>query len=371
MEGTVIIGVPKEIKTEEYRVGLTPDGVVELVKAGSKVLIETGAGVGSGFSDDDYSKVGAKIVDQKTAWSGHMVVKVKEPLPSEYKFLRPDLILFTYLHLPGNPELALELLTKKVFAIAYETVKDENGKRVLLRAMSKIAGELAVIKGMFYLQKPHGKGILLSRNDNAHLVVIGKGVAGQAAIDSALKMGVNRVSVFDLNPQIENLGAFGYMEYVSTPKNISKVLPTADLVISAPAGLGKKAPIVITREMLKLMEPGSVIVDISIDEGGSLETSRAMSHEDPVYIEEGIIHYCVPNMPGAVPRDSTIALTKDTLPYILKIVEAIKDKKTTVDVMDGGIETIEGFIVYNNLAQTLIAQDKVFENFPVLIGASA
>lgn len=357
----MIVGVPKEIKIGENRVGMTPAGVHALVKAGHKVLVEKGAGEGSGFSDKEYEKEGAKIVSQKEVWGADLIVKIKEPLPSEYQFFRPDLLLFTYLHLahPELKELTLELLKNKVTAIGYETVQLEDGSLPLLKPMSEVAGQMAPQIAAHFLRKIHGgKGKLLGKVagvEPVNVVIIGGGTVGENAAKMALGMGA-KVIVLDIDIEklrrLETLYQGNLTTLISNPQNIKKVLKEADVVIGAVLVPGAKAPKVVTREMLKEMKPGGVIVDVAIDQGGCFETSRPTTHENPIYVEEGIIHYCVTNMPGAVPRTSTLALTNATLGYVLELanlgfVEAIKKDKALAK----GVNTYKGFVTFQGVAK--------------------
>ncbi|WP_027717071.1 alanine dehydrogenase [Desulfovirgula thermocuniculi] len=325
----MIVGLPREIKPQEHRVGLTPAGVDALVRAGHRVLVERGAGEGSGFSDADYRQAGAQITAEAgEVWAqADMVVKVKEPLPAEYKYFRPGLVLFTYLHLAAEPELTRVLAEKQVTAIAYETVELPNGSLPLLTPMSEVAGRMAVQVGATFLEKPRqGKGILLGGVAGvppAHVVILGGGTVGTSALKRAIGMGA-RVTVID-----KNLNRLRYLDDVfhgqietlaSNHLNIAAAVREADLVIGAVLIPGARAPRLVTEEMVRAMEPGSVIVDVAVDQGGCVETvDRPTTHEDPVYIKHGVVHYAVANMPGAVPRTSTLALTNATLPYVLAL----------------------------------------------------
>ena len=362
----MIVGVPKEIKTAENRVGATPAGVDMLVKAGHKVLVEEGAGEGSGFSDEEYRRAGAEIVPTAAdAWGAEMVLKIKEPIEPEYGFFHQDLLLFTYLHL-ANPELGeltRKLMDAGVTAVAYETVELPDGTLPLLEPMSEVAGKMAMQVAAHFLEKTHGgRGILIGGVPGVapcNVVIIGAGVVGWNAAQVALGMGAN---VIVLNRGIERLhhlvNTLGLVHPGNlttlklTPQTLADALKEADVVISGVYTTGTRAPILITREMLKTMKPGSIIVDISIDQGGICETSRPTTHVDPVYVEEGVIHYCVTNMPGAVPRTSTIALTNVTMPYALKLanlglVEAVRGDPALAK----GVNVYKGHITCEGVAK--------------------
>ncbi len=330
----MIIGVPKEIKNNEHRVGLTPEAIQTLAANKHVVLVETEAGIGSGFSDADFRQAGALIVsDRHIIWiSSNIVVKVKEPLEKELSFLKQGWplfnktsILFTFFHFPANSELKKIVLEKKIRALPYENIQLTDGSRPVLAAMSKIAAEISVDAAAHYLRKENGgKGKLLR---DAAVIVIGcKGSVGKTAFKLLRERGSDIVG-FDKNEELIpfssgllELGS-GLLErkIVSVEQRIKKILPFTDLIICAAAARGKGAPKLITREMLKSMEKGSVVIDPSIDEGGCCETSRPTTHDNPIFVEEDIIHYCVANMPGAVPRSSTPALVKESLPYILEV----------------------------------------------------
>ena len=328
----MIVGIPKEIKNNENRVGIIPVGVKELVKNGHTVLVETNAGINSGITDEEYSNAGAEIVNTKDVYSqSEMILKVKEPLPSEYSLIRPNQIIFTYFHFASSRELTEAMLKSGAICIAYETVEDVNGLP-LLKPMSEVAGKMAVQVAAYYLQKPLGsKGILLSGVtgvEPANVVVIGGGTVGINSARLAADMGAHvtilqrKSKTFDRLEKMLNKNHpehFNFLLVESTPENIKNELKKADLVIGAVYIRGHEAPKIVTREVVKVMKPGSVIVDVAIDQGGIFETSRATTHSDPVYIEEGVLHYCVANMPGAFPRTSTFALTNATLPYALKL----------------------------------------------------
>jgi alanine dehydrogenase len=326
----MIIGIPKEIKDNEYRIAVPPAGVRELERHGHRVLVERGAGMGSGFTDEEYAAAGAELLnDAAEVWGeAGMVVKVKEPLPSEYAHLRPDLILFTYLHLAASESLTLALLNSGVTGIAYETVEDSAGRLPLLQPMSEVAGRMATQVAAHYLQKPEGgRGILMGGVPGvrpANVIVIGAGTVGTHAAQVALGMGAN-VTLFDVN-----LDRLRYLDEVmrgrlatqySNQTNIADAVIHADAVIGAVLVPGARAPRLVTREMVAAMPNGSVIVDVAVDQGGCVETIRATTHSDPTYYEEGVLHYGVANMPGAVPRTSSFALSNATLKYILRVAD--------------------------------------------------
>ncbi|MBN2328204.1 MAG: alanine dehydrogenase [Candidatus Omnitrophica bacterium] len=323
----MIIGVPKEIKDHEYRVSLTPAGVQQLVSDGHKVLVQIGAGKGSSLSDDDYRRAGADMVKStpKIYEAADLIVKVKEPQPGEYKFLREDQILFTYLHLAPEPDLTRELLKRKINAVAYETVQLDDGSLPLLTPMSEVAGRMAVHEGAKYLESARGgKGVLLSGVPGVRpgvVTILGGGTAGLNAAKTAVGLGA-RVNILDISlPRLRFLDDIltNVTTLIYTPLALEELLPSTDVLIGAVLLQGARAPKLITTKMLKLMERGSVIVDVCIDQGGCLETSRPTTHSDPTYIVEGVVHYCVTNMPGAVAHTSTFALTNATFPYVQKL----------------------------------------------------
>jgi alanine dehydrogenase len=321
------IGVPKETKDQEFRVGLSPSSVRVLQESGHTVFIESHAGDGAGFTDDDYHQAGAKIVDQSTAWGREMVVKVKEPLDTEYKFLREDLLLFTYLHLAANRTLTETLIKAGTCAIAYETVEQSGVNRLpLLTPMSIIAGRLSVQFGARFLERQQGgRGVLLGGVPGVkpgNVVILGGGVVGTEAAKIAVGIGA-RVQILDVNVErlsyLETLFGSRVELLYSNSAHIETAVKDADLVIGAVLILGKKAPTLVSRNLVKQMRPGSVIVDVAVDQGGCVETLHPTSHTKPVYIDEGVVHYGVPNMPGAVPWSSTQALNNSTLPYVLQL----------------------------------------------------
>ena len=320
------IGIPKEIKNNESRVGLTPESVKKLCSNNNELFVEAGAGAEIGFSDEDYEAAGAIVLESasKVYAESELIIKVKEPLPEEFQYLTDRHTVFTYLHLAANKEQAKELVKTGITGIAYETVTAEDGTLPLLAPMSAIAGQIGFVVGSYFLLKPNkGLGVLLdSVGDIAPRVVtvIGAGAAGTEAIKKAIATGAH-VKIIDLaEEKLEQLKqTFGEdkVEYiVSTQETISEALATSDLVVGSVYVIGKQAPKVITKDMISAMKPGSVIVDIAIDQGGCIETSRPTTHDDPVFIHDGVIHYCVTNMPGAVPLTATLALNKATMPHI-------------------------------------------------------
>ncbi len=321
------IGIPKEFNYQEFRVGLTPNSVRMLSGQNHLVFVETNAGLGSGFSDRDYLQAGAKIVSSAAeAWSKQLIIKVKEPLPSEYDYITQEQILFTYLHLAADRSLTERLLESGVTAIAYETVELDDGRLPLLTPMSIIAGRLSVQFGARYLEKQQGgRGVLLGGIPGVRpgrVVILGGGVVGTEAAKIAVGMGA-KVQIIDIDldrlSYLEDLyGSRVELLYSSAPQ-IEEVVPDADLLIGAVLVVGKKAPILVNRNLVSKMRDGSVIVDVAVDQGGCVETLHPTSHTNPTYIEEGIVHFGVPNMPGAVPETASQALNNSTLPYTLKL----------------------------------------------------
>ncbi|KML35544.1 MULTISPECIES: alanine dehydrogenase [Cytobacillus] len=358
----MIIGVPKEIKNNENRVAATPASVDALVKAGHKVLVEIDAGIGSGFTNEDYTEVGAVIVDTAAeAWAAEMVMKVKEPLASEYGYFREGLVLFTYLHLAAEPELAKALTEKGVTAIAYETV-EVNRTLPLLTPMSEVAGRMSAQIGAQFLQKTNGgMGILLAGVpgvSRGKVTIVGGGVVGINAAKMAIGLGA-QVTIIDLSPerlrQLDDIFGNSIQTLMSNPFNIAEAVKDADLVIGAVLIPGAKAPKLVTEEMIKTMKPGSVVVDVAIDQGGIFETvDHITTHDNPTYDKHGVVHYAVANMPGAVPRTSTIALTNVTINYALQIankgvVKAIEDNAA----LKLGVNVVNGSITYPAVAKDL------------------
>lgn len=355
------IGVPKEIKNNENRIAITPAGVVHLVKNGHEVLVEKGAGLGSGFTDQEYRDAGANLSDDvKAVWQSEMVLKVKEPIASEYEYFHENLILFTYLHLAAEPELTEALIEKGVTSIAYETVQLADRSLPLLAPMSEVAGRMSVQVGAHFLEKPHqGKGILLGGVPGVHrgkVVIIGGGTSGTHAAKMAIGLGA-RVSMLDVSAkrlaELDDLFGTSVSTIMSNPHNIATEVKDADLVIGAVLIPGAKAPKLVTEEMVKQMAPGSVLVDIAIDQGGIFETSdRVTTHDDPVFIKHGVVHYSVANMPGAVPRTSTFALTNVTIPYAVQIAnKGVRQAVTDNLALLKGINTINHKLTIEEVAE--------------------
>ncbi len=346
------IGTTKELKNHEYRVGLTPDNVLAYVRHGHEVFVETGAGVGAGFEDKEYVEAGAKILNtpKEVFDTCDMIVKVKEPEECEYKYLREGQILYTYLHLAANRPLAETLLKKGVKAVAFETITDNSGNLPCLRPMSQIAGRLSIQEGAKYLEKEFGgRGILLGGVPGVQrgkIVIIGGGVAGTYAAKAAVGVDA-QVTLLDVNSNrlayLEDIFGASVTTLYSTEANIRKSLAEADLVIGSVLIPGGSTPKLIRKEHLKLMKKGAVIVDIAIDQGGCCESSHVTTHDDPIFIEEGIVHYCVGNMPGAVPHTSTVALANTTIKYGLMIADNGLEKAVR---MDEGLK--KGVNIYNH-----------------------
>ena len=354
------VGIPKEIKNNENRVGMTPAGVAELCRHGHEVFVQHTAGEGSGFADDEYVKAGAKILPSIEAVyeTAEMIVKVKEPIQPEYKLVRKGQLLFTYFHFACEKELTEAMLKSGAICLAYETVQLPNGLLPLLQPMSEVAGRMAVINGAYYLQKTKGgKGKLVSGVPGVsptNVLVLGGGTVGEAAAMMAAGMGAN-VTITDISlPRLRQLDIetpANVHTLYSSSHNISQLLPTVDIVIGSVLVPGDKAPHLITRDMLKQMEPGTVLVDVAIDQGGCFETSRPTTHSEPVYTIDGIVHYCVANIPGAVPNTSTLALTNATLRYAVALADkgwkqACKDDSALAK----GLNIVEGKIVFKPVA---------------------
>lgn len=357
----MIIGVPKEIKNNENRVGMTPGTVVSYRNAGHEVRVQTGAGEGIGFTDEDYTVAGALIVPTaRDVWSADMVVKVKEPLPEEYAYFREGLILYTYLHLAPEADLTKALVDSKVTAIAYETIQLDDGSLPLLTPMSEVAGRMSIQIGAHFLEKAHGgKGVLLSGVPGVapgKVAVIGGGIVGMNAARIALGMGAE-VSILDINPnrlrQLDDMFQGRIKTIMSDPFHIAETVKGADLVVGAVLIPGARAPRLVTEEMVKGMSPGSVIIDVAIDQGGSIETiDRITTHDNPIYVKHGVIHYAVANMPGAVARTSTLALTNATTPYGLKIAKlGVREASMTNRALAKGINIIGGKVTYQAVAE--------------------
>jgi alanine dehydrogenase len=356
----VIIGVPKEIKTREYRVGMTPAGVRSLVSRGHSVLVELGAGEGSGIRDDEYVAQGAAIVPNAAdAWAAELVVKVKEPLEREYAFFRTDLILYTYLHLAAEPGLTKKLAQSGTTAIAYETIQADDGTLPLLRPMSEVAGRMAVQVGATCLEKERGgKGVLLGGvpgTRRGRVVILGGGVVGRNAATVAVGMGA-QVTVLDIRAEtmayLEDVFGGAIETLYSNPTNIEETVARADLLIGAVLVTGAAAPKLVTEGLVARMEKGSVIVDVAVDQGGCIETCRPTDHDRPTYVVHGVVHYCVPNIPGAVPQTSTWALTNVTIPYAVKIADrGVAAAARTDHSLLLGLNTYRGHVTYEPVAR--------------------
>lgn len=357
----MIVGVPKEIKDNEYRVSMTPGGVHQLVDHGHTVLVEKAAGEGSHFPDQDFAGAGARIVPSAAeVWGqANLVVKVKEPLPGEYNYLRSDLLLFTYLHLAADEALTRAMTDSGVTGIAYETVELANGSLPLLTPMSEVAGRMSIQVGAHYLERhAGGRGKLLGGIPGvrpASVVIIGGGVVGINAAQMALGMGA-RVTLMDINlDRLRTLTEVlhGNFETVAAnPYSVARAVRYADLLVGAVLVKGAKAPQLVTRKMVSDMKPGSVIIDVAVDQGGCVETTQPTSHSEPTYFVDGVLHYCVPNMPGAVPRTSTIGLSNATLPYIIKLADkGFKEAVAADKAFALGVNTDQGHITYKAVAE--------------------
>lgn len=357
----MIVGVPKEIKDSEYRVSLVPAGIEQLRKAGHQVIVETGAGVGTGIADDNYREAGAEIVQSaaEVFSLSDMVVKVKEPLPQEYGLIRPGQVVFTYFHFAANRELTQAMIESDAVCIAYETIQLPNGSLPLLTPMSEVAGRMATQEGAKFLERPmEGRGILLAGVPGvapANVVILGGGIVGYNAAKIAAGFGAN-VTIMDVN-----LERLRYLDDIMPPNvttiysntyTIREKLRDADLLIGAVLLKGARAPVLVTQEMLKVMKPGAVIVDVAVDQGGCLETTRPTTHKNPTYMVENIVHYCVANMPGAVPGTSTYALTNETMPYVLKIAnDGYPNALLSNPALRAGLNIANGKVVLDEIAE--------------------
>ena len=360
----MLVGVPKEIKADEDRVAITPAGVQAMVMAGHRVVIEAGAGLGSGITDESYLTAGAELAASpaEVYRRAEMVIKVKEPLAAEYDLLREDQILFTYLHLAREPELTEALLKQKVLAVAYETIQMDNGMLPLLTPMSEVAGKMAVQIGAHFLEKPNGgKGILLGGVPGvpaADVVIIGAGTVGTSALKVAAGMGA-QVTLVDRNAErlryLDDLYGGRIKTLASNSFNIELSVRYADLLIGAVLVVGAKAPKLVTGEMVMQMKPGSVIVDVAIDQGGSVETiDRVTTHSNPIYEKHGVVHYAVANMPGAVARTSTFALTNATLPYALELAgRGFKNAVERNPALARGVNTYRGRLTCQAVGESI------------------
>src|SRR6478672_5187373 len=371
------IGLPKEIKDNEYRVGLTPAGVNALVSAGHTLFVQKSAGEGSGFSDDQYVKAGATIIDSANdVWTeGDMIVKVKEPIAPEYPRMRENQLLFTYLHLAPEFELTKQMLERKVTGVAYETIT--SGRRLpLLTPMSEVAGRMSVQVGATYLEKMNGgRGILLGGVPGvpaANVVIIGGGIVGTEAAKMAVGLGA-KVTIIDRDldrlRQLDDIFLSKVQTVASSRYAIEEAISHADLVIGAVLVVGAAAPKLVTRDMLHLIPQGSVLVDVAVDQGGCFETTHATTHSNPTYYEEGVLHYCVANMPGAVPRTSTFALTNATLPYALDLANKGFERAIAEDAgLREGVNTFAGKLTYEAVATS---QNLEYTPLDKVLGASA
>ncbi len=357
------IGIPKEIKIEEHRVAIPPSGAREFVRRGHSVYVERDAGLSSGFSDNEYMGAGAVIVDTAAGlWAkSEMILKVKEPQASEYGFLRPDLILFTYLHLAADEALALAMLESGVTGIAYETVEDSQGRLPLLEPMSEVAGRMAAQVVSHYLERHQGgRGMLMGGVPGvtpAHVVILGAGTVGSSAAKIALGMGA-RVTLLDINLDrlryLDDVLAGKLTTLYSNSINISRAIQTADALIGSVLITGARAPMLVTRDMLPSMPNGSIIVDVAVDQGGCVETTRPTTHSDPTFVIDGVLHYGVTNMPGAVPRTSSLALANATLPYAMKLADRGGADALRADpALQKGLNTAGGRCTHPAVAETL------------------
>jgi len=355
------IGVPSEIKVDERRVALTPDGVRELVMQGLEVRVQSGAGAGAGISDDAFALAGARLVSKEEAWSAHLVVKVKEPQPEEFVFLRDDMVLFTYLHLAAYPKVGEALLEAGTTGVAYETVQLENGSLPLLAPMSEIAGRLAAQVGAHLLEQPHGgRGILIGGCTGvqpARVVVLGAGTVGWNAARLAAAMDAE-VLLLDRSPEklrsLEAARRGRLISVVSSRGLLERLVPSADLLIGAVLTPGGRAPTLVDEELVEQMKPGSVIVDVAIDQGGCVATSQETTHTNPTVAIHGVQHYAVGNMPGAVPYTSTEALVSVTLPYILGIAgRGLEEAVTERPELLSGLNTVQGAVCHPGVAKAL------------------
>ena len=359
----MIVGVPKEIKKDEYRVALVPSGVAPLKRSGHTILVQAGAGKGSEITDQEYAQAGAEIVPnaREVFRRSQLILKVKEPQPAEYPLLKKDQVLFTFFHFAANKDLAKAMIRQKVSCVAYETVEDEQGHLPILVPMSEVAGRMSVQEGAKYLEKPmQGKGILLGGIPGvapANVLILGAGVVGANAAKVAAGYGA-RVTVMDVNLDrlryLEDIMPKNAWFMMSNEHNIAERVARADLVICAALIRGARSPILIPRWMLKKMKPGSVLVDVAIDQGGCAETSRPTTHASPVYVEEGIVHYCVTNIPGAVAITSTYGLTNATLPFVLEIARrGFSASAKAHPAIAKGVNIARGKVTYRSTAEAL------------------
>ena len=357
----MIIGVPKEIKNNENRVGMTPAGVFELIKNHHTVYVQKDAGFGSGFFDEDYKEVGAVVLDtiEEVYAKSDMIVKVKEPIEAEYPLITSKHVLFTYFHFASSEVLTKQMIKSNAVCIAYETVEDADGSLPLLTPMSEVAGRMAIQQGAKYLEKPiKGRGVLLGGVPGVppgKVLVLGAGVVGIQAAKMAAGLGAH-VTIMDINMKqlryVNDVMPNHVVTEFSSEYNIRKRIKDHDLIIGGVLIKGAKAPKLITRDMLKDMRPGTVVVDVAVDQGGCMETTKATTHENPTYIIDDVVHYCVANMPGAVPYTSTLALTNVTLPYVLKLANLGWEKACQNDkTLEKGLNIVKGKIVYEEIAE--------------------
>jgi len=367
----MIIGVPKEIKPDEYRVALIPVGVEEMLNHGHSVLVEKGAGMGSGITDLEYKKAGAKVVDHpKDIYSqAQFIMKVKEPLPEEYPLLRDGQIVFTFFHFAASKKLTDAMLKAKVVAIAYETIRDEHGQHPILTPMSEVAGRMSIQEGAKYLEKPmHGRGILLGGVPGvapAEVVIIGGGIVGANAAKVAAGLGA-RVTVLDVNMErlryLDDIMPKNVVMLMSNAHNIREKVKDADLLIGAVLIEGARAPYVVTKDMVQTMKTGSVIIDVAIDQGGCVETSKPTTHGNPTYKMYDVIHYCVTNIPGAVGRTSTHALTNVTIPYALEIIDKGYERAVRENpALLRGVNMVKGKVTNKAVANAFGMECSAFE----------
>ncbi|WP_239614732.1 alanine dehydrogenase [Cohnella mopanensis] len=360
----MIIGLPKEIKKQEYRVALTPAGCEMIVQQGQKVIVQRGAGLGSGFADEEYEIAGASLAAEATeVWTtADMIVKVKEPLPEEFAYFRNGQILFTYLHLAAAPELAQSLVDKRVTAIAYETIQAPNGSLPLLTPMSEVAGRMSVQEGAKYLEAfQGGRGVLLGGVPGvppAEVIILGGGIVGTNAAKMALGLGAEVVVLEksgDRMRYLDDVFQGRLRTLMSNPYNIAQAVRKADLLIGAVLVPGARAPRLVTEDMVKTMKKGAVIVDVAVDQGGSIETiDRVTTHENPIYEKHGVIHYAVANMPGAVPRTSTLALTNVTIDYVLQLAaKGFQNTVHTNSMLALGVNVYRGAITHPQVADAI------------------
>lgn len=369
----MIIGVPKEIKNNENRVALTPGGALELIKRGHTVYVQQSAGVGSGFTDESYVSVGAKMLPtiEEVYQIAEMIIKVKEPIESEYKLIKKDQLVFTYFHFASYEPLTHAMIDSGAVCLAYETVESADRSLPLLIPMSEVAGRMAVQQGAKYLEKPvQGKGVLLGGVPGVtpgRVMVIGGGVVGTQAAKMAAGLGA-QVTILDVNLNrlryLNDVMPANVITRYSSEMNIRDLLPMMDLVVGAVLIPGAKAPNLITRDMLKLMTPGSVIVDVAVDQGGCVETCKPTTHENPTYIIDDVVHYCVANMPGAVPYTSTVALTNATLPYAIQLAEkGWKKACNDNNELKLGLNIINGKVCYQAVAEAFNLDFTPVEDF--------